>query len=247
MLSPILFIFCIDWLMKRTTENNNRGIPWTFYETLDLYFADDIALMSQRYQDIQGKTEELASFGKQIGLNINTSKTKVMKINTTTNRAIKLNNSEIQETDEFVYLGSKITIDGEDSTSDVHKRISKARSAFASLHYIWKSTSISTNTKIRIFKSNILGVLLYGAESWKETKHITNKLDTFQTRCLRRILKIFWPNTISNEELHERTATRPISSLIKERRWKWIGHVHRMEPSEIPKIAMRWTPPGKRR
>jgi hypothetical protein len=70
MLSPILFNFCTDWLMKKTIENNKRGIPWTFYATReDLDFADGIALLSQRYQDIQGKTKGLASFGKQIGLN----------------------------------------------------------------------------------------------------------------------------------------------------------------------------------
>jgi hypothetical protein len=136
MLSPILFNFCIDWLMKRTTENDKRGIPWTFYDTLeDLDVADDIGLLSKRYQDIQGKTEDLASFDIQIGFNINTSKTKLMKINTNKRRAIKLNNSEIEETDEFVYLGSKIKTDG-DSTSDINNRISKARSTFASLRNI---------------------------------------------------------------------------------------------------------------
>ena len=246
MLSPLLFTFCIDWLMKQTTKHASRGISWTFQKSLeDLDFADDIALISQRHQDIQSKTDDLCQYGEQIGLNINESKTKLMKVNNMVQRRVTINNKNIEEVKEFVYLGSKITADG-DSTADVESRIAKARGAFANLRSIWRSTSISTNTKIRIFKSNIIGVLLYGAESWKVTKNITQKLDVFQTRCLRRILKIFWPNTISNNELYQRTSTTAISVLIKQRRWNWIGHVHRMETTSIPKIAMRWTPPGKR-
>ena len=246
LLSPLLFVLCIDWVMKKTNNQNNRGLLWTFEKSLeDLDFADDIALLAQSFQHIQGKTTDLANYGSQIGLNINTGKTKTMKVNNKIEREVTIGNDVVEEVSEFVYLGSKITADG-DSTSDVESRIAKARAAFASLRNIWKSSAISIKTKIRIFKSNIIGVLLYGAESWKVTKVIVHRLDVFQTKCLRRILKVFWPNTISNKDLYRRTSTSPISEMIKMRRWKWIGHVHRMGATSIPKIAMRWTPAGKR-
>ena len=129
---------------------------------------------------------------------------------------------------------TKITTDG-NSELDVNARIAKATGAFAALRTIWKSTKISTKTKVRIFKSNVLGVLLYGAESWKVTHSLTSKLDVFQTKCLRRILRIFWPNTISNAALYERKNTTPLSQVIKRRRWTWIGHINRMHPTSIPK------------
>ena len=66
-------------------------------------------------------------------------------------------------------------------------------------------------------------------------------LDVFQNKCLRRILHIFWPNKITNAELHERTGMLPISLEVKKRRWRWIGHVNRMPPASIPRVAMRWT------
>ena len=112
--------------------------------------------------------------------------------------------------------------------------------------FVWKSTKISTNTKTRIFKSIVLAVLLYGAEFWKVTNTITNSLDVFQTRCLRRILCNFWPNTISNKDLYRRTTTIPISEEIKKRRWRWIGHICRMQPDSIPMVKLTWTPAGKR-
>ena len=124
---------------------------------------------------------------------------------------VTLAGKAIEEVQEFIYLGSKITADG-NSENDVLSRIAKSRGAFASLKNIWKSSKISINTKLRIFKSNVLGVLLYGAESWKLTTTIISRIDVFQTRCLRRILRIFWPRTISNAELYRRTNTRPLST-----------------------------------
>ena len=56
-------------------------------------------------------------------------------------------------------------------------------------------------TKIRIFMSNVLSVLLYAAESWKVTKGKCHMLEVFQNKCLRRILHIVRPNKISNAEL----------------------------------------------
>ena len=74
-------------------------------------------------------------------------------------------------------------------------------------------------------------------------------MESNHNRCLRRILNIFWPNTISNIELHRKTLTSSIRKEIKRRRWTWIGHVIRMPSDAIPKIALRWTPNagGRRR
>lgn len=80
----------------------------------------------------------------------------------------------------FVYLGSKITSNG-DSTIDVQYRITKARANFGNLPNILKSSNLRTQTKFRIFKSNIIGVLLYGSKAWKVINTIIHKLDTFQT------------------------------------------------------------------
>ena len=181
------------------------------------------------------------SLGKQRGLNINITKTKHMKINAKNEEPVTINNTALEEVDEFVYLGSKVTSDG-NSEKDVHvdSRISKARGAFAALHSVWISAHIKRPTKLRIFKSNVFAVL-YGSESLKVTHFISNKLDFFQRRCLRRILRIFWPSTISNTELHQITETTPLSVEIKRRRWRWIGHVNRMEETAIPKVDLRWT------
>ena len=69
------------------------------------------------------------------------------------------------------------------------------------LKLVWITTNHSAHTKIKVFRSYVLSVLLYGAECWKTTVAIQLKLVMFQTKFLRRILNIYWPSTISNEEL----------------------------------------------
>ena len=75
------------------------------------------------------------------------------------------------------------------------------------------------------------------------TETISYKLDVFQNRCLRRILNIVWPNTVSDTELHRRTATRPVTQDVKKRRRRWVGHVLRMSSTAQPRVALRWTVP----
>ena len=90
LLSPLLFTFCIDWIMchKRT------GIIWGMTEELeDLDFADDIALLSHRQRNKQEKTTKLAKTAETISLHINATKTKITKGNTVTEEPVTLNST----------------------------------------------------------------------------------------------------------------------------------------------------------
>ena len=112
---------------------------------------------------------------------------------------------------------------------------------------VWKSRIIKPKTKLRIFNSNVKSILLYGSETWAITDSIRKKLQTFVNRCLRRILRIYWPNVISNRELWERTNQQPIEIEIGRRKWSWLGHTLRKQDSNITRQALRWNPAGRRR
>ena len=76
-------------------------------------------------------------------------------------------------------------------------RLSKARNALRMMDIdVWRSSQYSTKTKLRLYKSCVLSTLLYGSECWRMTNCDLNKLFTFQPKNLRRILRIFWPETI---------------------------------------------------
>ena len=82
------------------------------------------------------------------------------------NTPITVGGKPIKEVEPFVYLGSTITKQG--GTDGVTSRIGKARGAFIMLKKVWTSKEISTETKMRIFNSNVKSVLFYGCERGKQ-------------------------------------------------------------------------------
>jgi len=102
-------------------------------------------------------------------------------------------------------------------------------------------------TKLRILNSNVMSVLSYGAEMWRLTPTDLNKLGVFHPTCLRRVLRRFWHNHLSNKELYEATGSTPVSILIQVKRWRWIGHGLRTNPDSNSRTALTWAPEGKRR
>ena len=91
---------------------------------------------------------------------------------------VQLYGVDIEDVEEFVYLGSLMSSDGS-SDAEVKARLTKARIAFRTLRNFWRNGNIGQNTKLRIFKTNILSTLLYGAESWKITETVLKKLEVF--------------------------------------------------------------------
>ncbi|KAI8430426.1 hypothetical protein MSG28_000703 [Choristoneura fumiferana] len=127
--------------------------------------------------------------------------------------------------------------------ADVEARINRARAAYAQLKPVWTSHVITRRTKIRVFNSNVKSVLLYGCETWLVKKAITSKLQVFVNKCLRRILGVYWPRTITNTGLWELTSQKPIDKEILLRKWR----VLRRPDAHLAKQALEWQAAGSRR
>ena len=125
-------------------------------------------------------------------------------------------------------------------------RIGKARSAYYRLNKVWRSSLYRRKTKLRIFQSIVISILLYGCETWKMTEADKHRLDVFFHKCLRKILKIYWPIVITNKEVRKLAKMEQLSQQVKQKRWKYIGHILRKGNTCNERIALRWTPDGKR-
>ncbi|VDO87146.1 unnamed protein product [Schistosoma margrebowiei] len=195
--------------MKTSTSEGKHGIQWTAQNQLDdLDFADDLALLSHTHEQMQIKTASVAAISASVGLNIHKGKTKVLKFKTENSNPITLDGETLEDVESFTYLGSIIDEQG-GSDADVKARIGKARAAFLQLKNIWNSKQLSTNTKVRIFNTNVKTVLLYGPETWRTTTTTIKKVKVFINGCLRKILNIHLLDTISNNLLWERTNQFP--------------------------------------
>jgi len=76
------------------------------------------------------------------------------------------------------------------------------------------------------------------------TERNTKKLQTFVNKCLRNIMKIRWPETITNDLLWNHTNQLPIDREIRKRKWGWIGHTLRKPSANITRQALSWNPQG---
>jgi hypothetical protein len=114
------------------------------------------------------------------------------------------------------------------------------------------SRLLSRNVKVKIYKTIILPVVLYGCETGSLTLREEHRLRVFENRVLRRI---FGPKRdevtgewrkLHNEELHILYSSQNIIRQIKSRRMKWAGHVARMgEEKNVYRVLMG-KPEGKR-
>ena len=247
LLFPVKFLLTMDWVMKTSTAQGGNGIHWTIWRQLDdLDYADDLALLSHTRHEMREKTSAVADASARLDLKIQQGKSKVLKVNPATGTPIMLEGEALDEVESFTYLGS--TVDNTGGTeADVRAHIGKARAAFQQLKNVWRSSLLSTSSKIKIFNTIVKPVLLYGAETWRTTIATMKRIQTFINTCLRRIPKIRWPDIISNQDLWKRTRQQLIEVDIFQRRWKWIGHTLRKSSSNITRQVITWNPQGKRK
>ena len=181
--------------MKETTKDQARGIQWTLSKHLeDIDFADDVALLSQRHNNMTQKLESIRETAAMIGLKVNTQKAKSLRVNQGNNAHFNIGGDEIQDVEKFTYLGSIVSSEG-GTDQDIVARIGKATTAFNILRPIWRSRAISVKTKLRISNTNLKSVLLYACETWRVIKASNNRIQTFVNRCLRHILRVRWQDS----------------------------------------------------
>ena len=131
---------------------------------------------------------------KDIGLAVNTGKTKYMETERnrgmTANEHIRIHSNSYEKEKSFIYLGSLVR--NQNSIQDVLKsRLKAGDSCYYSVQTLLSSRLLSKNLKIKIYKTIILPVVLYGCEAWSLTLREERRLEVFENRILRRI---FGPN-----------------------------------------------------
>jgi hypothetical protein len=87
----------LDGVRRRALDGKRRGLTWRLKETLeDMEYADDICLVSHKYEHMQKKLDDLREESKKVGLQINPLKKEYIRVNTIINRVLKLNSEEIK-------------------------------------------------------------------------------------------------------------------------------------------------------
>ena len=125
-------------------------------------------------------------------------------------------NSGNRETEaDFIFLGSKITADG-DCSHEIKRRLLLGRKVMSNLDSILKSRDITLSTKVRLVKAMVFPVVMYGCESWTIKKAEHQRIDAFELWCWRRLLRVPWAARRSNQSI-----LKEISLGVHWRDWCW--------------------------
>ena len=255
--SPLLFGLAIDFVMKTTVDAQNTGLTLiprrsSRYpkETLsDLDYADDIALFEENEQNMAETTEAIRKSASRLGLMMSYKKTEILPVGQPSSYMPTVplgDEGNINVVAHFKYLGAYCSADGT-NTKELNCRIGKAAGAFRELDKIWKDRYINLPTKMQIYNACVLSTLLYGAECWTLKDRDEKRLDAFDMRCQRKILKVKWSQHIRNQDIRQKTGQPQLSNVIRKRRLQWFGHVQRMDKTRLPLKLYRWTPTHGRR
>ena len=110
----------------------------------------------------------------------------------------QIDGGKVETVTDFVFLGSKITVDG-DCSHEIKRCLLHGRKAMTKLDSILKSRDITLLTKVQIVKPVVFPAVMYGHESWiiKMAEH--QRTDAFKLWCWRRLLRVPWTARRSNQ------------------------------------------------
>ena len=132
---------------------------------------------------------------------------------------------------DFIFLGSKITADGEYS-HEIKRRLHLGRKAMTNLDSILKSRDITLPTKVCLVKAMVFPVVMYGCESWTIKKVEHQRIDAFELWCWRRLLRVPWTTRRSNQSiLKEISPGCSLEGLMLKLKLQYFGHLMRRADS----------------
>ena len=114
---------------------------------------------------------------------------------------------KVETVTDFIFLGSKITAGG-DCSHEIKRRLLLGRKVMTNLDSIFKSRDITLPTKVRLVKTMVFPVVMYGCESWTVKKAEHWRTDAFELWCWRRLLRIPWTARKSNQSILKEISPR---------------------------------------
>ena len=130
----------------------------------NLRYADDTTLMAESEEELKSLLKKVNVESEKVGLKLNIQKTKIMASGRITSWEI-----DGETVSDFIFLGSKITADG-DCSHEIKRRLLLGRKVMTNLYSIFKSRDITLPTKVRLVKAMVFPVVMYGCESWTVKK-----------------------------------------------------------------------------
>ena len=152
----------------------------------------------------------------------------------------QIDGETVETVSDFIFGGSKITADG-DCSHEIKRRLLLGRKVMTNLDSILKSRDITLPTKIRLVKTTVFPVVMYGCESWTVKKAECRKIDAFELWCWRRLLRVPLTARRSNQSiLKESSPGCSLEGLKLKLKLQYFGHLMQRLIGKDPDAWREW-------
>ena len=137
----------------------------------------------------------------------------------------QIDGETVETLSEFIFLGSKITTDG-DCSNEIKRCLLLGRRVMTNLDSILKIRDITLPTKVRLVKAMVFPVVMYGCEIWTVKKDECQGIDAFELWCWRRLLRVPWTARRSNQSiLKEISLGCSLEGMMLKLKLQYFGHL----------------------
>ena len=235
-LSPYLFNIYAENIMRKMYYedhfDNFDSINIGGHNFPELRYADDTVLLSTTPEGLEKLIMSVKRHSEDQNLFLNAKKTKIMKTDKSKQEPnIKINNENIEVVNEFQYLGTIITQNG-NIHREIKRRCAMALQKLKKMKKLWQGTS--KTTRIKLLRSCIFPIATYGSETWTINKNAENILSSFEMKCYRNILKIPWVLKRTNKSILDELKIESgwLVNTVKKRKLAYFGHIKRHQSLE---------------
>ena len=184
---------------------------------------------------------EVKEGSEKVGLKLSIQKTKIMASGPITSWWV--DGETVETVSEFIFLGSKITADG-DCSHEIRRCLLLGRKAMTNLDNILESRDVTLVTKVHLVKPMVFPLVMCGCESWTIKKAEHQRIDAFELWCWR-LLRVPWTARRSNQSiLKEINPEYSLEGLILK--LQYFGHLMQRANS-LEKTLMLGKIEGRRR
>ena len=198
----------------------------------DLMYADDTLLIDADEDVVEAYMQCVGAAGAEYGLSFNWRKIDALPVRTSA-RIRKPDGTDIMTKDPMKYLGSMLSADGRIG-SELGRRIGLAKADFEALRRVWAHASLSRHRKLEVFNSCVISKLLHGLFTATMNKVEHRRVDGFQARCLRQILRIApaYYSRVSNKTVLDRAQQTSLTDMLQSQRARYMTELFLRPPDD---------------